>query len=59
MVVLGEESGSMYKYICVVKRFGGPWGVIQRVKGMRLSKVEVSIVVHNPFSEQLGYSQAT
>lgn len=34
---LPVDSGSMYRYICVVKRLGGPLGVIHRVKGMRFS----------------------
>lgn len=40
-----EESdgrGRKYKYICVVNRFGILVGVIQRVKGMRLSAATIS-----------------
>lgn len=35
---MGEDMGSMYRYICVVNRLGTLVGVIQRVNGMRLSE---------------------
>ena len=31
------DVGRKYRYICVVKRFGGPTGVIQRVNGIKPS----------------------
>ena len=45
-----EESdgrGRKYKYICVVNRFGIFVGVIQRVKGIRLSEMSVNLLLSN------------
>lgn len=43
---VGDEAldgkGRKYRYICVVNRFGRLVGVIQRVKGIRLSTTHVS-----------------